>query len=75
MLLDFATPRQDFDHKLHLKSDSELHDRVDTTFHPMSICEMAKKMDALLTDNFVFVVLTDIGLCDASIFPNNGIGS
>ena len=32
-------------------------------------------MDALLTDNFMSMVLTDIGLCDASIFPNNGIGS
>ena len=72
--MDFATPRQDFDHKLHLKSDSEIEavvrDRVETIYHPTSTCRMAKKEDGGVVDGQLRVYGVDgLRVCDASIFP------
>ena len=74
-LIDRATPRGEFDHNLHLRSDSELEEvvrkRVQTIYHPTSTCKMAKREDGGVVDARLRVYgVEGLRVCDASIFPS-----
>jgi choline dehydrogenase len=74
-LLDHASDRPDFDHRLHFKSDAELEEivreRVETVYHPTSSCRMAPLDQGGVVDSELKVYGIDgLRVCDASIFPS-----
>ena len=74
-LLDHECDRQDLDHHIHLKSDTELEEivreRVETVYHPTSTCRMAPLDQGGVVDSRLKVYGVDgLRVCDASIFPS-----
>jgi choline dehydrogenase len=78
-LSDLATPRKDFAHIHHLKTDSEIEtfvrEKVETIYHPTSTCKMARKEEGGVVDARLRVYgVEGLRVCDASIFPTSVTG-